>query len=473
MYDDRLHQLGAGQREFPSIFPRDGWVEQDANQLWDSVLESCREAIANSGVSVSAIDAIGITNQRETSIVWDSISSEPVGNAIVWQDRRTADLCQKVLDDGLEERIAERTGLVVDPYFSSTKLSWLLQREPYRELADANRLKWGTVDSFLLWRLTQGQVHATDDTNASRTQLYDIIANEWSEELLDYFGVPWSVLPTAQDSCSFFGTTHKDWFGKEIPILGIAGDQQSALIGQVCCEPGMAKSTYGTGCFLITNTGSTKCESKSKLLSTIAYRIDGVTTYAVEGSIFNAGTAIQWVRDNMNFIENSAESEAAARRVDGETNGVFVVPAFTGLGAPHWEPNARGLICGLTLDTSTDEIVTATLKSVGFQTADLVAAVQNDEIPLDRIRVDGGMVGNDWFCQFLSDITGLQVDRPKNVETTSVGAAILALLGLGRLSNLRDAARLWTVDSSFYPTMSESDRVRELERWHTAIARAL
>lgn len=472
VFDRNLQPRGVGQRRVSSIYPRDGWVEQDPNLLWNSVLDSAREAISSAGVALKEIGAIGITNQRETSVVWDAATSEPCCNAIVWQDRRTADLCDQLRSDGLEELIQRETGLVIDPYFSSTKLQWLLSNPAFRSLANRGNLRWGTVDSFLVWRLTCGQVHATDATNASRTQLFDINQHRWSTELLNYFNIPRNVLPEVRNSQDFFGLADKSWFGREIPILGVVGDQQAALIGQGCIESGMTKSTYGTGCFLITNTGPHRFDSSTGLLSTIAYRLEGETIYGVEGSIFNAGTSIQWLRDKLNLIDDSAESESRAARIDGNTRGVYVVPAFTGLGAPHWQPHARALICGLTLDSGPDEIVTATLKSIALQTADLLTAMRQDEIPVSRMRVDGGMVRNSWFCQYVADITELIVDRPLNAESTSAGAAMLAFLGLGHIDSLAEAADEWNLDVSFQPSMDERSRDLEIDGWSEAVRRS-
>ena len=471
VFDENLQRLGIGQRTLPSIYPRDGWVEQDPNELWTSVLESGREAIAQARISPSQIDAIGITNQRETSIIWDANTSIPCCNAIVWQDRRTAEICEQVRSDGLEELVAKQTGLVIDPYFSSTKLKWLLDNPTFRSLAEKGDLRWGTVDTFLIWNLTQGRVHATDATNASRTQLFDINHSQWSDELLKYFGIPRSTLPKVMNSMDSFGVADSKWFGSEIPILSAVGDQQAALIGQGCFESGMTKTTYGTGCFLITNTGNKRFNSSGGLLSTIAYRLNDQTTFGVEGSIFNAGTSIQWLRDKLNLIEDAAESESIATRIEGNTKGVYVVPAFTGLGAPHWQPHARALVCGLTLDSGVDEIVAATLKSIAFQTADLLTAIRKDRIPLSRMRVDGGMVKNSWFCQFLSDITALTVDRPTSVETTAAGAAILALLGIAQIGDLTEAAQKWDLDVSFQPRMDEDSRIHEIRGWTEAVRR--
>ncbi len=473
VYDEDLNPVGIGQRSLPSEFPKDGWVEQDANLIWQTVIDACREAIEDAEIQLHQLAGIGITNQRETSVLWDAYTSDPICKAIVWQDRRTTEACEKLKNEGLEEQIFQRTGLVVDPYFSSTKLAWLMDTQELRKQADENRVRWGTVDSFLLWRLTNGKIHATEATNASRTQLYDINLNEWSEELLDYFRIPASVLPHVRNSTGTFGIADKEWFGKEIPILGIAGDQQAALIGQACFEPGMAKATYGTGCFLIANTGEERRDSSNGLLTTIAYKLDCTTTYGIEGSIFNAGTAIQWLRDRLHCIEDSGSSEESARRTEGNTRGVYVVPAFTGLGAPHWNPDARGLICGLTLDSGIDEIVTATLKSVGYQSADLLQAVLDAGLALSRLRVDGGMARNEWFCQFLADVTGAVVDRPKNVETTSAGAAVLAWLGSGHISSLEQAAQQWQLDASFQPLLGEAARAEEMSQWHAAVSRAM
>ena len=389
----------------------------------------------------------------------------------MWQDRRTAEICEQIRSDGLAELVTTQTGLVIDPYFSSTKLKWLLDNPTYRSLAERGDLRWGTVDSFLVWRLTQGRVHATDATNASRTQLFDINQNHWSDDLLKYFGIPRSTLPKVLNSTDSFGLADSKWFGCEIPILSVVGDQQAALVGQGCFESGMTKTTYGTGCFLITNTGTSRFDSTAGLLSTIAYRLNNQTTFGVEGSIFNAGTSIQWLRDRLNLIDDANETETIARKIDGNTRGVYVVPAFTGLGAPHWKPHARALVCGLTLDSGVDEVVVATLKSVAFQTADLLAAIEQDGLPLSKMRVDGGMVENSWFCQFLSDVTELSVDRPTNVETTSTGAATLALLGLGQIGNLTEAARMWSLDASFQPTMDEESRLREILGWKEAVRR--
>ena len=476
VFDAEGRVAGTGQRPFDQFFPQDGWVEQDPEALWQSTLGAAREAIAASGAAPSSIAAIGIANQRETTLVWDAATGEPVGNAIVWQDRRTAERCDRARREGIEPELIEITGLLVDPYFSSTKLEWLLSNEHLARRAKAGQIRFGTVDSFLIWRLTKGACHVTDATNASRTQLFDIGRQEWSERALDYFGVPLSVLPEVRDCAGEFGIADAQWFGAAIPIAGVAGDQQAALVGQGCFAPGLTKSTYGTGCFLIANTGDKRVRSGARLLTTVGYRIAGAACYAVEGSIFNAGVAIKWLRDKVGLIETTAETEAAARRIGGDTGGVYVVPAFTGLGAPHWRPDARGLVTGLTLDTGADEIVTATLKSVAFQTADLLAAAEADGVQVKALRVDGGMVVNDWFCQFLADVTNLEVARPVNTETTAVGAGLLAAVGAGVYTDLESAAEAWNLhqpDRSFVSNATPAARSAWLGGWHAAVQRTL
>ena len=476
VFDAAGRVAGTGQRHFDQSFPQDGWVEQDPEALWQSTLAAGREAIATSGVAPSSIAAIGIANQRETTLVWDAATGEPLNSAIVWQDRRTAERCDRARSEGMEPELIEVTGLLIDPYFSSTKLEWLLSRPDLAQRAKAGKIRFGTVDSFLIWRLTKGECHVTDATNASRTQLFDIGRQVWSERVLDYFGVPASVLPDVQDCVGEFGIAAREWFGAAIPICGVAGDQQAALVGQACLTPGLTKSTYGTGCFLIANTGAQRVRSRARLLTTVGYRVAGATCYAVEGSIFNAGVAIKWLRDKVGLIETAAESEAAARRIGGDTGGVYVVPAFTGLGAPHWRPDARGLVTGLTLDTGSDEIVTATLKSVAFQTADLLAAAEDDGVSVKALRVDGGMVGNDWFCQFLADVADLEVARPVNTETTAVGAGLLAAVGAGVYADLESAAEGWHLDrpeKTFAPGATLAARSSWLGGWHAAVQRAL
>ena len=375
--------------------------------------------------------------------------------------------------DGMAATVNEITGLIIDPYFSGTKLEWLLRDPESQRLAGLDRLRFGTVDSFLVWRLTGGRNHVTDATNAARTQLFDITRHVWSDVLLEYFGIPASLLPEVKDCVADFGTADSRWFGAEIPIFGIAGDQQAALIGQGCISPGMVKSTYGTGCFVMVNTGTKRIDSTTGLLTTIGYRIDGQTTFAMEGSIFSAGVAVKWLRDKLGFIQSAAETAEIARKMGGNTNGVFVVPAFTGLGAPHWRPDARGVISGLTLDSGVDEIVTATLSSVAFQTMDLFNAFRSEGVKPQHVRIDGGMVQNDWFCQFLSDVTELVLERPKIRETTAVGAGFLAAIGAGHINHLEDVSDRWNVDRQFSPEMEDSVRSERIAGWRRAVSQAL
>ena len=473
VFDATGSVVGTGQRPFDQFFPADGWVEQDPEVIWRTTVDAIRDALAAARIEAKQLAAMGITNQRETTLLWDADTGKAVYPAIVWQDRRTADRCAAMVDEGVEAGISEVTGLVVDPYFSSTKLAWLLARDGVRRRAAAGGLRFGTVDSFLIWRFTNGKRHCTDATNASRTQLYDIAHHAWSDTLLDYFDIPVAVLPEVKDSVADFGVCDAAHFGAEIPILGVAGDQQAALIGQGCFAPGMTKSTYGTGCFVMTNTGATKVTSNARLLTTVGYRIDGETTFALEGSIFVAGVAVKWLRDRLGLIDTASDTEAAARRIGGDTRGVYVVPAFTGLGAPHWRPDARGLITGLTLDDGADEIVTATLKSIGFQTADLMHAIGEDGVEVSDLRVDGGMVGNDWLCQFLADVCDVPVERPQLTETTALGAAMLASLGAGLLGGLADAADLWRLDHRFSPSGSRAAVDEWHVGWRAAVDRAL
>ncbi|NIP13224.1 MAG: glycerol kinase GlpK [Pseudomonadales bacterium] len=466
--------VGAGQHEFDNIFPADGWVEQDPEVLWRTTLLAGREALASAGLKGEDIAAIGITNQRETTLVWDRQTGRCLHNAIVWQDRRTADRCELMRLDGLADAVAETTGLIIDPYFSATKLAWLLDNVAgSRERAETGALAFGTVDTYLVSRLTKGQHHATDASNASRTMLFDIAGQTWSERLLNYFNIPAALLPEVRDSAGDFGVADPEWFGAPIPICGIAGDQQAALIGQGCFNPGMAKSTYGTGCFAMINTGTEQLQSQQQLLTTIAYRLSGSTTYALEGSIFSAGVAVKWLRDQLGLVVDAADTEAAAVRAQGDTAGVFLVPAFTGLGAPHWAPEARGLVAGLTLATTRDQLITATLQSVAFQSHELIAAMACDGAVVDNLRVDGGMVVNDWLCQCLADVVNLPVERPEITETTALGAAILAALGAGLVEDLDAAARLWNLEREFLPAMDAARRESLLKGWHAAVARTL
>ena len=479
IYDALGQVVTVAQAGIDLVCPADGWVEQDPEQLWQSILTVGRTAITQSGLAAEAIKAIGITNQRETTLLWERASGNCLHNALVWQDRRTAAQCQKMATDKLvdgrpvAEAISAITGLIIDPYFSSTKLTWLLDNVAgARQAALKDEICFGTVDSFLLWKLSKGQSHVTDATNASRTQLFDINEQAWSKELLAYFDIPQGLLPKVLDSAADFAVADAEWFGAPIPITGVAGDQQAALIGQACFAPGMSKSTYGTGCFAMTNTGAARPYSKQQLLTTVAYRIAGQTSYALEGSIFVAGVAIKWLRDQLNLIDDAAETQAAFERCHGDSNGVVVVPAFTGLGAPHWQPDVRGLITGLTLDSSRDHVITATLQSVALQTAELLRAMAGDGAGVNTLRVDGGMVVNDALCQFLADILDVQVQRPKDVETTAKGAAVLAALGCGQLADLEDAASAWQLDQTFSPLMPRERRQQLMEGYARAVAQA-
>ncbi len=462
----------SAQQEFKQYFPKDGWVEHDGEEIWLTTLKVCREALQNSGLQASEIAAIGITNQRETTLVWDAATGTPIPPAIVWQDRRTADYCAGLKDKGHEAAVAAKTGLLIDPYFSATKIRWILDTVPgARERAERGELRFGTVDSFLLWRLTDGRSHKTDATNASRTLLFNIHSQQWDQELLDLFEIPHSLLPEVLDCAADFGTTSAELLGAAIPVLGMAGDQQAALIGQACFQPGMVKSTYGTGCFMIQNTGTTPVASQHRLLTTVGYRLKGQTTYAVEGSIFVAGAAVQWLRDGIKLISHARDTEALAEAT-GDACGVYLVPAFTGLGAPYWDPRARGAIFGLTRDTGIKEIVTAGLQSVCYQTCDLLEAMRRDGAAApSALRVDGGMVVNNWVMQFLADILGVPVERPEVTETTALGVAYLAGLQLGLYASLDDIARMWHRDRRFEPRMGEAHRTRLYEGWLDAVKR--
>lgn len=460
------------QQEFAQHFPQDGWVEHDGEDIWNSTLAVCREVLENAGISAEQVAGIGITNQRETTLLWNAKTGELLHRAIVWQDRRTADFCAELKAAGHEDKVTELTGLLIDPYFSATKLRWLLENvKGARERAERGELRFGTVDSFLLWRLTDGKVHRTDATNASRTMLFNIHQQCWDEELLALLDIPASLLPEVMDSAADFGTTDPAVLGASIPVCGIAGDQQAALIGQACFSPGMVKSTYGTGCFMVMNTGKQPVRSQNRLLTTVGYRLNGETTYALEGSIFVAGAAIQWLRDGLKLIQNAGETEALAREAGGNT-GVYLVPAFTGLGAPYWDPAARGAIFGLTRDTGIAQIVTAGLQSVCFQTRDLLDAMTADGAhSTAALRIDGGMVINNWVVQELANILGVTVDRPEVTETTALGAAYLAGLQLGIFDSLEHIAKHWACERTFSPQMSEEKRDELYDGWLDAIRR--
>jgi glycerol kinase len=461
------------QQEFPQIFPQSGWVEHDPEDIWRTVLTTAREAIAKAGLTTRDIAAIGITNQRETTLIWDRSTGKPIHNAIVWQDRRTAALCRKLKEAGHEALVAARTGLLLDPYFSATKVAWLLDNVPgARARAERGDLAFGTVDTFLLWRLTAGAVHATDATNASRTALYDIHENAWSAELCALFGVPAALLPEVRDCGAEFGTT--TLFGDAIPIRGVAGDQQAALIGQACFVPGMMKSTYGTGCFAILNTGRTAVTSRNRLISTIAYRLGGETVYGLEGAIFVAGAAVQWLRDGLRLVPSATATGAMAAAADPGQN-VVLVPAFVGLGAPHWDADARGALYGLTRSTGPNELARAALESVCFQTLDLVEAMRADAGAMADtvLRVDGGMVTSDWTMQRLADLLGAPVDRPIILETTALGAAYLAGLQSGLYPEPKAFAERWALDRRFTAGMDDATRSHKIAAWRDAVRRTL
>ena len=471
VFDRRARPIASAQQEFTQYYPHPGWVEHDPEEIWSSILSVLKKAVVDSGVSPENIASLGITNQRETTLVWDRDSGKCLYPAIVWQDRRTTDHCRKLVADGLEPEVVEKTGLRIDPYFSATKLVWILDNvEKARRLAKAGKLAFGTVDTFLIWRLTGGRMHATDATNASRTMLFNIHSQRWDKDLLDILQVPESLLPEVRDCADAYGVMDRAVTGCSVPIGGVAGDQQAALIGQAGFDTGMTKSTYGTGCFVITNTGSEVIRSKNKLLSTVAYRLNGEVTYGIEGSIFVAGSAIQWLRDELKVIKSAAETETIAAAT-GIVEHVHVVPAFAGLGAPYWDPAARGAILGLSRDTGVPEIVTAALQAVAFQTRDLIEAMADDGIGPSILRVDGGMVGNDWLLQFMADILGFDVERPRNTESTVLGAALLAGLHAGLYSSADELARLWQRDAVFSPRMSREQRDQLYGNWIAAVER--
>jgi len=471
IYDHATTMVASAQQEFPQIYPQPGWVEHDPEAIWASVCAVTEQAMSDAGAAATDITAIGITNQRETTLVWDRATGECVYNAIVWQDRRTADLCRSLKNNNLEGVVSSKTGLRLDPYFSATKLAWILDNvEGVRERAEAGELAFGTIDCFLLWRLTGGLQHATDASNASRTLLFNIHDQQWDDELLELFKIPREILPQVKDCSAEFGIATDPCLGGGVPILGIAGDQQAALIGQAGFGFGMTKSTYGTGCFVIANTGSQALMSKNQLLTTVAMRVNGEVTYGLEGSVFVAGSAIQWLRDELKVIDSAAETELVAQRT-GIVDDVIVVPAFAGLGAPYWDPDARGAILGLTRGSGREQVVTATLQSVAYQTHDLINAMAEDGIPPAVIRVDGGMVANNWFLQFLADILDVPVERPENVESTVLGAAYLAAFGAGVLQNYEQISEYWRCESRFDPAMSSDRRQQLLGGWKSAVSR--
>ncbi|OYX75219.1 MAG: glycerol kinase [Rhizobiales bacterium 32-66-11] len=461
------------QEEVPQHYPASGWVEQEAQDIWNTTLKVCRAALAQAGAGAGDIAAIGITNQRETTLIWDRATGEAIHRAIVWQDRRTAPLCARLEAEGAGPMVSAKTGLLIDPYFSATKIAWMLDEVPgARARAERGELAFGTVDAFLLHRLTGGRVHATDATNAARTLLFDIHTGAWDEDLLALFGVPAALLPQVRDSSGLFGTTDPAVFGGAIPICGVAGDQQAAMVGQACFSPGMVKSTYGTGCFALLNTGDTPVASRNRLLTTIAYQLDGHRTYALEGAIFVAGAAVQWLRDGLGVIADARESGALAAAADPEQD-VILVPAFVGLGAPHWRPDVRGALFGLTRATGPKELARAALESVCFQTVDLLTAMRADwtgQGEATVLRVDGGMSASDYTMQRLADLLGAPVDRPVVQETTALGAAYLAGLGCGLFPAPEAFAARWRLDRRFTPQMSEAARGARLAAWDAAIA---
>jgi glycerol kinase len=472
LFDAQGRPVATAQRELRQFYPADGWVEHDPEDIWRDTVVVCRGALESAGLSAERVAAIGVTNQRETTVLWDRASGEVLHNAIVWQDRRTADACRQLKAGGHEPMIRQQTGLLLDPYFSGTKLAWLLDSIPGARLrAERGELCFGTIDSFLLYRLTGGRVHATDATNASRTLLFDLHSQDWNDELLELLRIPREILPQVKDCSADFGTSTPHFLGRPIPIAGMAGDQQAAAFGQACFDVGMIKSTYGTGCFALLNVGDNPVLSENRLLTTVAYRLNGKPTFAIEGSIFVAGAAIQWLRDGLRLIPDAPTSESYAREI-ADTGGTYLVPAFTGLGAPYWDPDARGALLGLTRDTGVAQVVRAALESVAYQTSDLMRAMQADaDRPLAALRVDGGMVANDWLMQFLADILDLPVERPAVAETTALGAAYLAGLQVGLYDSLAAVSQAWQLQRRFEPGIDTTSRERLIDGWRTAVSR--
>ena len=470
LFDEKGEICSIAQKEFTQYFPKPGWVEHDANEIWSSQLGVAVEAMAKLGIGADDIAAIGITNQRETTIVWDKNTGEPVSNAIVWQCRRTSEYCDTLKDKGLTDKFREKTGLIIDAYFSGTKLKWILDNvDGVRERAEKGELLFGTVETWLIWKLTKGKAHVTDYSNASRTLLFNIKDLTWDKEILEELNIPESMLPEPKPSSCVYGYSDASFFGKEIPISGAAGDQQAALFGQTCFNPGEAKNTYGTGCFMLMNTGETPVYSNNGLVTTIAWGLDGKVNYALEGSIFVAGASIQWLRDELRIIESAADSEYMAKKVK-DTNGCYVVPAFTGLGAPYWDQYARGTIVGLSRGVNKYHIIRATLESIGYQVNDVLHAMKADSgIDLAALKVDGGASANDFLMQFQSDIINAPVKRPSCVETTAMGAAYLAGLAVGYWNSKEDVIKNWAVDKIFSPIMGEDERERKIKGWNKAV----
>ena len=476
VFDQAMRVQAVAQQEFPQHYPASGWVEHDPADLWESTLTTCREALDTAAVPAGDVAAIGITNQRETTLVWDRITGAPVYNAIVWQDRRTSALCQTLREAGHEEMVTGRTGLLLDPYFSATKLAWILDNvDGARARAEAGELLFGTVDCYLIWKLTGGKSHATDATNAARTLLYDIHKGRWSKTICALLNIPMGMLPEVKDCADAFGVTDPALLGAALPILGVAGDQQAATVGQACFEPGMMKSTYGTGCFALLNTGETPVRSGNRLLTTIAYQLDGKPTYALEGSIFVAGAVVQWLRDGVQLIDQAGDTQALAEAAD-PAQDVVLVPAFVGLGAPYWNADCRGAVYGLTRNSGAAELSRAALESVGYQTRDLMQAMVADwsgDGGDQVLRVDGGMSASDWAMQFLSDIIGAPVDRPEVLETTALGVAWLAGMKAGIYPDQAGFAREWALEKRFTPVMSSPEREAKYARWKRAVAATL
>jgi glycerol kinase len=463
----------SSQEEFTQYFPKSGWVEHDPEEIWSSTKKTLKDVIKKSKKIKGKILTIGITNQRETTVLWNKKTGKAVYNAIVWQDRRQEEFCKKLRKQNKETLIFNRTGLLIDSYFSGIKIKWILDNVPLaKNLMKKKQLLFGTIDSFLIWRLTRGKVHATDATNASRTMIYNITNNKWDETILKILKIDKDILPIVKNCADDYGSTHKSITGKSISISGVVGDQQSASIGQCCFEPGSLKSTYGTGAFVLLNTGSKIIYSKNRLLTTIAYRINGKTTYAMEGSIFIAGAGVQWLRDKLNFFKKASETENIVRSLN-DNKGVYLVPAFTGLGAPYWDANARGVLSGLTRDTGPKEIIRATIESVAYQTYDLFEAMKHDGLRPRLVKVDGGMVMNNWFSQFLSDVINIKVLRPKVQETTALGAAFMAGLQIGVYKSLKDISKNWHLDKNFNPKISSKTRNNLVQGWSKAIKKAL
>lgn len=476
LFDETLSPVASAQEEFTQIFPNSGWVEHDPDDLWRTSAGTCREVMKRASIDAKNIISIGITNQRETTVVWNRETGKPIYNAIVWQDRRTADYCEQLRQEGHADMFADRTGLLIDPYFSATKVKWILDTvDGARGMAQRGELMFGTVDTFLIWKLTGGKSHVTDATNAARTMLYDIRKGRWSQTICGLFGIPMDMLPQVKDSADDFGETEPDLLGHRIPICGVAGDQQAATIGQACFEPGMLKSTYGTGCFALLNTGDTPVKSNNRLLTTIAYQLDGKPTYALEGSIFVAGAVVQWLRDGLKIIKDASETQPLAEAAD-DTQSVVLVPAFTGLGAPYWNPNCRGAIFGLTRNSGPNELARAALESVGYQTRDLLDAMRADWVSEGRasvLRVDGGMSASNWAMQFLADIIDAPVDRPSVLETTALGVAWLAGMKMGAMPGKEEFARQWALERQFLPTMPEATRAKKYGDWRRAVTATL